>query len=102
MDPDNREVMLASGAVFCLSARPETILKRLSQEPRADTAARDAAGRPLLAGDDLKSRVESLLDQRADAYTQAHHTIETDALTPEQAAKHILELCPAMTAVKGD
>ena len=101
-DAGNREVMLASGVVFCLSARPETILERLSQDNRNSSAAADAAGRPMLAGDDVKSRVESLLAQRADAYAQAHHTIETDTLTPEQAARRILELCPAMTAVKGE
>ena len=35
VDPDSRALMLASGVVFCLSARPKTILKRLSQERRA-------------------------------------------------------------------
>ena len=102
VDPDNRDVMLASGTVFCLSARPETILERLSQAPGDGVEATGADGRPMLAGDDVKSRVESLMAQRGDAYARAHHTIETDELTPEQAARRILELCPAMTAVKGD
>ena len=102
VDAGNRDAMLAGGMVFCLSARPETILERLSQEPADGVEATGADGRPMLAGDDVKSRVESLLEQRADAYAQAHHTIETDGLTPEQAARRILELCPAMTAVKGD
>lgn len=91
VDPDNRALMLASGAVFCLSARPETILERLSRQQGADAGTQDAAGRPMLTGDDVKSRVESLLGQRADAYAQAHYTIETDALTPEQAASLVLE-----------
>ena len=102
VDADNRAVMLASGVVFCLCARPETILERLSQERRADPDTQDAAGRPMLAGDNVKSRVESLLVERSPAYAQAHYTIETDALTPEQTARRILELCPAMTAVKGE
>ena len=102
VDPDNRDAMLASGVVFCLSARPETILERLSQEPGDGAEATGADGRPMLAGDDIKGLVESLLAQRAEAYARAHHTIETDELTPEQAATRILELCPAMTAVKGD
>ena len=102
VDPDNRDAMLASGVVFCLSARPETILERLSQEPGDGVEATGADGRPMLAGDDVKSRVESLMAQRGDAYDRAHHTIETDELTPELAARRILELCPAMTAVKGD
>ena len=102
VDADNRSLMLASGVVFCLCARPETILERLSQERRADPDTQDAAGRPMLAGDDVKSRMESLLVERSPAYAQAHYTIETDALTPEQTARRILELCPAMTAVKGE
>ena len=101
-DADNRDVMLGSGLVFCLSARPETILDRLSHGTENDAEATGADGRPMLAGDDLRDRVESLLAQRAEAYAQAHHTIETDELTPEQAARRILEFCPAITAVKGD
>ena len=31
LDPGNRELMLASGRVVCLSARPETILQRIAQ-----------------------------------------------------------------------
>ncbi len=102
VDPDNRDAMLASGTVFCLSARPETILERLSHVTGDGAEATEADGRPMLAGDDVKSRVESLMAQRGGAYARAHHTIETDELTPEQAARRILELCPAMTAVKGD
>ncbi len=102
VDAGNRDAMLAGGAVFCLSARPETILDRLSQAPGDGAEATGADGRPMLAGDDLGARVESLLAQRAEAYALAHHTIETDELTPEQAARRILEVCPAMTAVKGD
>jgi shikimate kinase len=44
-------------------------------------------------GDNPIDRIESLLTQRADAYSQAHHTIETDSLTPQQVAERILELC---------
>ena len=49
VDPDSRALMLASGVVFCLSARPKTILKRLSQEPRTDAAA-GGCHRPADAG----------------------------------------------------
>ena len=33
VDPDNRTLILASGLVFCLSARPETIHRRISESP---------------------------------------------------------------------
>ena len=92
VDPDSRAADAGQRGGFLppRTARddPETAVARTAS---TDAAAEDATGRPMLAGDDVKSRVESLLAQRADAYVQAHHTIETDALTPEQAARRILE-----------
>jgi shikimate kinase len=85
VDPDSRRLMLESGVVFCLSARPETLHRRVGGS--------SAEGRPLLAGADPLARIKALLEQRAEAYAQAHHTIETDHLTPEQTAQRVLELC---------
>jgi shikimate kinase len=87
VDPDNRRLMLERGLVFCLSARPETLLRRVGG-PFAE-------GRPLLAGPPGEGldRIKTLLAQRAEIYAQAHHTIETDHLAPEQTAQRILELC---------
>ena len=90
----NREVMLAGGRVFFLSASPATILRRVREE--------DAGGpiRPLLApstssgqAHDPEARIAELLAQRMPAYAQAHHTIETDALTAEGVAAQILGVC---------
>ena len=80
----NREVMLAGGQVFFLSASPAVILRRVQEE--------DAGGpiRPLLAVDDPQARIAELLAQRMPAYTQAHHTVETDALTAEGVSNLIL------------
>ena len=94
VDSDNRRAMLAAGAVFCLYAQPETIYQRL---------AAGQAVRPLLAGDNPAAnnpaasmeRIRELLAQRADAYRQAHHHIDTDHLTPEQVAERVLELWQA-------
>jgi shikimate kinase len=85
---DNRRRMLDSGLVFCLSARPETVYRRV-----AESSTSDAAVRPLLAGDNPLERIKTLLAKRSQAYAQAHHTIETDTLTPEQVADCILRLC---------
>ena len=87
VDPQNREAMLSGGMVFYLSASPATILRRVQEE--------DAAGpiRPLLAVDDPEARIAELLAQRTPAYTQAHHTVETDALTAEGVAERIGEMC---------
>ena len=84
--------MLMNGLVICLSATPETICFRVGAE-EGDTNP----SRPLLVednpGDNPLDRIESLLAQRADAYSHAHHTIETDFLTPQQVAERILEMC---------
>ena len=80
----NREVMLAGGQVFYLSATPATILRRVREE--------DAGGpiRPLLAVEDPEARIAELLAGRMPAYTQAHHTVDTDALTAEGVAERIM------------
>lgn len=87
VQPANREVMLRSGLVFCLTAAPETIYARIQKE-----ADRDAPVRPLLAGTDPLQRIRDLLQTRAEAYSQAHHSIPTDTLTVEDVAERILSL----------
>ncbi|MCY4365087.1 MAG: shikimate kinase [Chloroflexi bacterium] len=82
---DNRQALLTGGTVFCLQARPETIYHRL----KADNDSGQAV-RPLLAGSDPLGRIRELLAQRAEAYGQAHHRIDTDELTPEEVAGRVL------------
>ena len=86
VDDSNRATMLNNGLVVCLSAKPETIYQRVVEQDG------DAAVRPLLASPDPLQRIKDLLAQRAEAYAQAHHTIETDDLTPEQVAECVVEL----------
>ena len=94
VDPENRDSMLSGGRVFFLSASPAVILHRVQAE--------DAGGpiRPLLADSarpgqpsDPMARIEELLSQRTPAYDQAQHTIDTDALTPEEVAVQIIGIC---------
>ena len=88
IDPDNRDRMLNGGMVVCLDARPETVYGRVISETGGGTPVR-----PLLAGGDPLERIRALMAQRAEAYSQAHHTIETDDLTPEQVALEVLAIC---------
>ena len=62
----------------------------------------DAGGpiRPLLApsassgqAHDPEARIAELLAQRTPAYSQAHHTVETDALSAEGVAAEIAGMC---------
>ena len=86
-DPRNHDVMRAGGVVFYLSAQPATILRRVREQ--------DAAGpvRPLLAVPDPAARIAELLAQRAAAYAQAHHTVDTDGLEPAAVAERITNIC---------
>ena len=88
IDPENRDWMLSGGMVVCLSASPETVHRRVTAE-----AGSGAPVRPLLAGGNPLERIREIMSQRAQAYSQAHHTIETDDLTPEQVALEVLAIC---------
>jgi shikimate kinase len=90
VDPESRRLMLQKGRVFCLCASPETIYDRVHQEMKSGGPAR-----PLLAGADPQRRIRELLEQRAEAYAQAHHAVQTDGLTPEQVARRVQELLVA-------
>ena len=78
---------------------------RRGSHPAANTTSEDISAtdqpvRPLLAGGDPLERIKALLAQRADAYALAHHTVETDDLTPEQVAERVLELCRAEESIE--
>ena len=96
LDEVNRSRMLEYGEVFCLNAKADTIHQRLSVQ------AGDDAVRPLLSGNDPVDRIQELLTERQEAYSQAHHTIQTDKLTPNEIANLILLTCglePRATAL---
>ncbi len=87
MDDENRQTMLDGGTVFYLSARPETIHYRVTRgNPNAPV-------RPLLGVGNPLQRIEELLQERMPVYSQAHHVVETDGLSPDQVAKAILKIC---------
>ena len=96
VEAGNRQRMLDSGTVICLAARPESLIRRLVQEPPDPSAAGKGAAdldRPMLAGGNTLERITALLAERGPAYAQAHHTVGTDDLTPEQVARLILDTC---------
>lgn len=78
---ENVKNLKASGAIFYLRARAETIIERL----KGDTT------RPLLKGG-LKERVNSILAVRSGIYEGvADFVIDTDGKTPEKIAEEIRE-----------
>ena len=85
MRPETREVMRAAGKVVWLTARPETILARMSGD--ATTASR----RPALTDRTGLEEILHLLAKREPIYRQtAHMEVDTEGRTPEQLADEIL------------
>ncbi len=78
VDDGNRDVMLASGLVVCLTALPETILQRLTA---------DKTERPLLKGD-----WRALLERRRPAYNAIPNQIDTTGRKPEEIAQEVVRL----------
>ena len=89
IDDENRRIMLEGGTVFYLSARPETIHRRVTR------GNPNAPARPLLGAGNPLERIKELLAQRTPAYSQAHHAVETDGRTPDQVALAVLKICGA-------
>ncbi len=83
VDAVNAERLGSTGEVVCLAASLDTIVERVA----ADGAA---AIRPMLAGDDARTRLAELLAERSAAYAWFHQ-IETGGRTPDELAVVIIE-----------
>lgn len=69
------------------------IYLRASVDTLVEHLAGEAAGRPMLADADLRTRIETLMDQRAATYEKtAHVTIDTDGKTIEAIASDIISI----------
>jgi shikimate kinase len=77
---ENLAALKKNGMIFCLTARPETILDRTS---RSDD-------RPLLQGDERMEQIRNLLSSRGPLYEQAGIMIDTENKTPLQIAEEII------------
>ncbi len=78
----NLEYLKQNGVIFYLKTSVNTLLKRLEGDNT----------RPLLKTDDVKKKLENMLEIRGKLYEKADVTIETDNLTPEKTAKEILRI----------
>ncbi|QWU18371.1 shikimate kinase [Paenibacillus sophorae] len=77
--PVNRGMMIENGIVVALSATAEDIISRVAGDNK----------RPLLAGN-AEERVRRILEERKDAYSFAHCTVDTTDLSAAQVSLHIL------------
>ena len=83
VDRANADALEATGTVVCLTATVDTVLERV----RSD----GVEGRPMLAGHDLRARVEELLAERRSSYRRFTQ-VSTDGRTPQA-------VCDAVMAV---
>lgn len=81
---ENVAILQRNGKVFWLQAQVPTIVGRI----QGDTE------RPaLVAGKTFTEEIAEVLERRTPLYrSAAHHTIETDALNPDQVAEAIMSL----------
>jgi shikimate kinase/3-dehydroquinate synthase len=87
VNSDNRRVMMRSGTVVCLSADPDEILRRVS----------DDDNRPLLNVPDPRARVAELLAARRAAYQAIPWQIDTTGLPVEEVAERVVALADIVT-----
>lgn len=82
LNPDNLRDFRRSGLLVCLTAEPDTILRRIASDH----------SRPLLFGDDKKQKVMTLLESRRALYEAIEDRIQTDTLTLDQVVEELLML----------
>ena len=89
LDPAAATRLGASGRVFCLTAAPGEILARVE--------AQDGPSRPLLGGGAPGDRIEDLLSQRVEAYSQFEQ-VTTDARTFDEIVADLITRLSAGSA----
>ncbi|MCI8550826.1 MAG: AAA family ATPase [Lachnospiraceae bacterium] len=78
--PENVEALKKNGMIVLLTARPETVLKRVG----------DGKSRPALGGEVTVAHITELMERRRAAYEAAADvTVATDGRSPEEIAEEI-------------
>jgi shikimate kinase/3-dehydroquinate synthase len=76
-----RRKLLRAGFVVTLDAASAVLAGRVGR----------GEGRPLLAGGEVRARLDALRSARAEAYAECHQRLDTSDLTPAEAAGVVLE-----------
>lgn len=80
LNPDNIADFSRTGHVFCLQARPETILGRVEHDQN----------RPLLQGGDKLAKISELLAKRQPLYDAIPLQIDTEGHQPADTADEVI------------
>ena len=78
----NLDMLKRSGTVFCLTATPEEIWRRVGSETH----------RPLLQAPNPLGNIEQMLIERRSFYARADHQISTTGLSIESVTNKIIEI----------
>ena len=81
---ENRRVMQESGVIILLTAKPTTIHQRISTRSN-----RSQTLRPLLGDNAPVKKVAELLENRAEAYSCASESIDTEGLNHDEVGEAI-------------
>ncbi len=81
-DKENLKRLRETGTVFCLKASALTTYERINKHTH----------RPILNVDNPQEKIKQLLEERAPYYAQAHYSIDTDNLSPEEIANRIISI----------
>ena len=81
LNPQNRRFLEQNGVLVCLSARASTLLERL----------KDDVTRPLLAGENMETRINRLMEERQAVYAMCPVQVATDGKTIEQVAQEVID-----------
>lgn len=82
LNPDNIRDFSATGLVICLTAQPETVLKRVEHD----------TNRPLLAGGDKLQKITELQAKRQPLYDAIPHKIPTEGHRPADTADAVVAM----------
>ncbi len=88
IDPRNQKLLLETGVVVCMEAKPETIYQRLLHDTLYSA---NPVVRPLLAGDNPLERIKQLKAKRQPHYAIADWTVHTDNLTLEEVSREVIK-----------
>ncbi len=81
LDPENVRNLKSGAVIVCLWAEPPVILERIGAD----------AHRPLLQAPNRLTRIQELLEQRANAYAEADLSVETSNSDVEEIVDRIVQ-----------
>ena len=88
VDNENLSLLKQKSFLVCLTASPETLLRRSGGGER----------RPLLKGDDKRERIEELLSARNARYAEAHLCVDTEGRSVDRVVDEIMKAIHRGTA----